>query len=316
MFGKISIRNIPHQIWVTLEALAVEHDRSTEAEARHALRSWVEPSLLIHERSSRRIEVAARLRRLLEEANSGRSDAPIRPSHLAQAIGEEHVEAVENWFTGQTEPSFNQLKATAKYLGAVVEWLQHGDGHMFPVKSHRLSDDATEAATWLLAWEKEEPDSSLKALHFVRESSKTGALLVVKESSNGHFKTFTTQYHVSNEIGAGGESSLAHLWVTLELLYKHYTRNGTVPMVKSCLLKPLDYDLLRKGNTNPQAILNKSINTPWWEDIWDKSMYKKKDYWIGWNELCETISRSIESRSHLVEYRDQIKTGTHQFLSE
>lgn len=316
MFGKISIRNIPERIWVTLEALAVEHDRSTEAEARHALRSWVEPSLLVQERSSRRMEVATRLQNLLEETNSGRFGSPIRPSHLAQAIGEEHVEAVENWFTGQTEPSFSQLKAIAKYMGAVVEWLQHGDGNMFPIKRHQLSDDATEAVTWLLTWDKEETSSSLKTLHFVREASKTGSLLVVKESSNGHFKTFTTQYHVSDEIGAGGESHLAHLCVTLELLYKHYTQNSTGLMVRSCLLKPSEYESLWKGNTNPQAILNKSINTPWWEDIWHESMFDKNDYWIGWKELCKRISRSIESRSHLAENRDKIKTGDHQFLNK
>jgi plasmid stability protein len=314
MFGKISIRNIPHQIWVALEALAVEHDRSTEAEARHALRSWVEPSLLAHERSSRRTEVATRLRNLLEQINSTPLGARMRPSHLAQAIGEDYAEAVEDWFTGQAEPSFSQLKATAKHMGAVVEWLQHGDGHMFPVSSHRLSDDATEAATWLLTWDEEEPGTNVKTVHFVREASNTGSLLVVKESINGHYKTFSTQYHVSDQIGAGGESALAHLWVTLELLYKHYTRGGVGFMVKSCLLKPSEFESLWKGNTNPQAILHGCINAPWWEDIWDKHMFPKNDYWHGWKQLCESIGSSIESRPHLVEERDKIRKGEHHFL--
>lgn len=316
MFGKISIRNIPQQIWAALEALAAEHDRSTEAEARHALRAWVEPSLLQHERSSRRTEVAARLRRLLEEVNSTHHGAPVRPSHLAQAIGEDHAEVVEDWFTGRIEPSFSQLKATAKHLGAVVSWLQHGDNHMFPVISQRLPDNAAEAVTWLQTWDKEEPDTKVRAIHIVREVSINGSLLVVKESESGHCKTFTTQCHVSDQIGAGGESSLAHLWVTLELLYKHYTRGRTGVAVNSYLLKPSEYEALWSGNTNPLFILRGSSKIPWWEDIWDKDMYQKKDYWPGWKPLCESISRSIDSRSKLAEERDKIRNGEHPFLSK
>jgi plasmid stability protein len=51
MFSKIAIRNIPSQIFRALETLADLHDRSTEAEARQALRAWVEPLLVLQHAS-------------------------------------------------------------------------------------------------------------------------------------------------------------------------------------------------------------------------------------------------------------------------
>lgn len=314
MLGKIAIRNIPQQIWAALESLATEHDRSTEAEARHALRAWVEPSLIQHERSARLSEVSVRLRSLLEQVNEASSHTAIRPSHLAQAIGENYAEKVEDWFIGREEPSFSQLKATAEYLGANVAWLQHGDNHMFPVAIHRLSDDAAEAVIWLLNWDEAEPDTKVKSLHLVREASKTGSLLLIKELQNGHCKTFTTQYHVSDQIGAGGESALAHLWVTLELLYKRYTRGGGITHVDSYLLKPAEFKELYTGNTHPLTILCKEPKALWWEDIWDQNMYQKNEYWPGWRLLCESINRVVASRSNLVQERDKIRNGDHPFL--
>lgn len=114
LFGKIAIRNIPSEVWAGLESLAAQNDRSTEAEARHALRNWVEPRLQKQERSARRTEVSARLRDLLEQFNAARVGSAIRPSHIAHEIGEQHAEPVEQWFTGELEPSFKQLEAVAQ----------------------------------------------------------------------------------------------------------------------------------------------------------------------------------------------------------
>ncbi len=314
MFGKISIRNIPQQIWIALEALADKHDRSTEAEARYALRAWVEPSLLELDRSTRRAEVSGRLRSVLEQVNTARTGSALRPSHLAQAIGEDRAEVVEDWFTGRAEPSFSQLAATATYFGVVTEWLQHGDAQMFPLSHHhRVPEDATAAFDWLLSWDEENLNAKVTALHLAREASTTGGLIVIKENGEGHCKTFPTQYHVSEEIGSGGETALAHLWVTLELLYKHPSRSATT--VKSYLLAPNDFDALRKGNTHPLAVLNRAQHATWWEDIWDKTMYPKQKYWSGWLSVCEGIGRAVASRPRLVEELDKIRRGEHPVMT-
>lgn len=311
MFGKIAIRNIPAAVWEGLEVLAGQHDRSIEAEARYALRSWVEPLMQRNERSARRTEVSARLRDLLDQVSKAIRGRPLKPSHIAQAIGEDYAEGVENWFTGEIEPSFKQLDAIAAYLGGASEWLKHGDRQMFSVESERIPEDPAEGTTWLLDLGEAE---KVTYLHLVREADETGSLLIVKQYGDWRCKTYTTPYHVSEEIGAGGESSLACLSVVLELLYKHYVKAGGLT-IKSYLLPKEKFRILCEGQTHPLMILREGAGeAPWWEDFWDVEQFRKQDYWPGWKSVCERIYRVVEQKPYLQEKRDLIRSGKHSFF--
>jgi plasmid stability protein len=314
MAGKIAIRNIPPAVWEGLEALADQHDRSTEAEARHALRSWVEPLLQRNERSARCAEVSARMRDLLDQVNGARAGRSLKPSHIAQAIGEDYAETVENWFTGQVEPSFKQLDAIAEYLGGFGAWLLHGDASMFPVRSERIPEDPIEGVSWLLELELNE---NLTGLFFVRENDETGSLAVIKKYGDWRCVTYITPYHVSEVIGAGGEASLAHLSVIWQLLYRHYSNGGSRHLsIKSYLLTATGFRNLIEGNTHPLTILRDSAqDLPWWEDIWDVSQYPTCDYWPGWKALCGRIRRVVEMNNSLKEQDELIRLGKHPFFS-
>ncbi len=311
MFSKIAIRNIPSQILRALETLADLHDRSTEAEARQALRAWVEPLLVQDSRNTRRKEVAERLNRMLTQANSGQRGTKLTPSHIAEAIKEERAEDVEDWFLAEKEPSFSQLSAIASFLGVDSDWLKHGDKTLYPPAYERLSENPFEAVDWLLSWNlaNNQNDGKLKTLHLIRADNPTGGLYMVKESDKGHFRTFYTPIHVSEEIGAGGEASLAALFVTLELLYKRYTAMGSGIMVLGYQLRPDDIAQLTNGNTHPGSLLKEGSRSMWWEDIWDHEMAPKHDYWPGWKSLYERVERVISARTHLNELRAQIRQG-------
>jgi plasmid stability protein len=307
MFGKIAIRNIPSPILRALEALADIHDRSTEAEARQALKAWVEPVLVQDSRNTRRKEVAERLNRMLTQVNSGRRGAKLTPSHIAEAINEERAEDVEDWFLGEKEPSFSQLSAIASFLGVEPEWLKHGDKTLYPPAYERLPENPFQAVDWLVSWDPAAGDQSgdkLKTLHLIRADNAAGELYVVKESEKGHFLTFYTPIHVSEEIGAGGEASLAALFVTLELLDK---RRGVT--VLSYLLHPDDIAQLMSGNTHPRSLLREKSRSMWCEDIWDPEMAPSQNYWRGWKSLYERIERVIAARKHLNELRTRIREG-------
>jgi len=311
MFAKLSLRNLPQEIFNALEALATRHDRSTEAEARQAIRAWVEPTIVQGERNARRQEVAERLTRLLEQVNYDMRTNKLRPSHVAQRIGESTAEGVEDWFLGLKEPTFTQLQNIADLFGVRAEWLQHGDGAIYPVQLHRLSEDPATAVNWLTKWDTEEHEGGdqLKTLHLIRSTSDQGELYVVKASTGGRYRIFYTPTHVSEHIGAGGEAMLRSLFVTLELLYKRYTAIGAPYSVKSHLVKPADITNLTNGNTNPSAILLDRTDSMWWEDCWDAEMFKSHEYWPGWRALSERIDRVIGLDKHLASIRDQIRKG-------
>jgi plasmid stability protein len=302
--GKIVVRGIAPELWDGLVAVAAEHDRPVEAEARHALRAWVAPFLQRAERSARRVVLAARLRELLDQINSVLPVRVLRPSHIAQKIGEAYAEPIENGFTGEIELSFAQLEAIAKYLGAVPEWLLHGDGHPFPTDHFRPSENAAEFTTQLLDLDQSE---RVTALHFVRCADQTGALMIVKQYGPWRCKTQMTPIHVSEEIGSGGEAALTALSVSLEHLYRHYEKNG--PIIKSYLARPETFRALLDGKVHPIALIRDARSSCWWEDFWDTNRFDRVEHWPGWKTICNRIAANVDSRPNLKAQMETSSSG-------
>lgn len=311
MFNKIAIRNIPAAIWDGLVGLANQHDRSTEAEARYAIKSWVEPHLRDDNRTARKVEVSARLRDLQAQVVEAKNGRALKPSHIAEAIGESHAEAVEAWFCGTEEPSFKQLEAIAKYFGASRDWLKHGDRQMFAVESARIPEDPAQAVSWLLDLDSTE---KVTYLHLVREADETGSFVLVKQYGEWNCKVLITPYHLSEVIGAGGEAALAYLSLIFELLYK-YLRAGDRLMVKSYLLPKEDFQNLCSGKVHPLiALRSGGLAALWWEDFWNEELFPKQDYWPGWSALCERINRVVKLKPLLHEEKELIRSGQHPLL--
>lgn len=317
MSDRIAVRSISDAVMKGLEALALRHDRSLEGEARFALRSWVEPLMQQAEQSTRRTEVSARLRELLQSVN-GTSYRPfLKPSHIAEEIGEDHAEEVEKWFIGKTEPSFRQLDKVAEFLGGVPVWLRHGDRQPFSVEQQRIPEDLTKAIEWLL--DVEGDTQKVDSLHLVRSEGEAGSFAVVKRYGKWRCKTFLTPYHISEVIGAGGESSLAVLSVILRLLYKYYVRKGKPDLIiQSHIFNENAFNQLAVGRVHPVTLLDSSGKVPWWEDFWDASMFRderKGQYWVGWRSVCERIYDVVEQRRDLRDLRDLIIQEVHPLLS-
>lgn len=321
--GKILVRNLDGAVLQALEAMATASDRSLEAEARHALRSWVRPLLVSEERSERRAQVAQRLDTVLTQINDA-TRLGWRPSHVAQGIDAPLVEPVEDWFMGRTEPTLHDLEKVADLLGVNRRWLQHGDSQPFPVFSMRLSEDPGEAVRWLLnrpadlkagigQVQQSPSNQELKRLILVRSASDEGELAIVKQLDNYRCETFTTSTHISDKIGAGGEAQLMALSLTLQLLYKIYTKPPS-PHVTSWILSEKSFSALVGGRAHPRSFDDSSVVRPWWEDFWDESMVAKNNYWKGWIEITSRIRHAIDATDRLAKERDLIRTGEHPML--
>lgn len=166
---------------------------------------------------------------------------------------------------------------------------------------------------WLLRWTEPERGAAtgqvLAAVHLVREASEEGALYVVKESEDRHFVTYDVGVHVSQVIGAGGESALASLFVTLELLYARYT-SGSKVMVVGHQMRSDDVAQMTSGRTSPGSLLlDRGTKTTWWEGIWDRDMAAKHEYWPDSRALSDRILRSIDERRSLSDMRRAVRKG-------
>ena len=298
-YTRITLR-IPRELHAQLELESDKTSKSLNAEIVARLEQSFSGL------SSRKIEIANRLQRLLDEINRAKRGHFERPSHLAQAIGEDNMEHVEGWFLGTIEPTFDQLNKIATHYGIEAPWLIHGDGTIFKVKAfpkEKFLGEPKVALDWLYLWDEESPGIQAHAVRFVRESSDVGSLIIVKESESGLTKTFTTTYHVSEHIGSSGESDLARLFLIFELMFRD--RGSRYPFCAFYILDPVEFAALRAGNTHPIYILNHNLSSTWGEDIWDENIPNK--YWNGFKELRERILNVIEKRTQLREIRDSIR---------
>lgn len=322
--NKILVRGLDGEVLQALEAMAANSDRSLEAEARHALRSWVQPLLVSQERSERRAELSQRLSTVLAEIN-GVTRQRWRPSHVAQGIGEPLAGPVEDWFLGRVEPTFDQLSKVSDFLGLSCRWLQHGDGNPFPVGNVRLSEDAGQAVRWLLnlpedpqapldPYEPAPPFPEMERLIFIRSASEAGELAIVKQRDRYRCQTYMTPTHVSDVIGAGGEAQLMALSVTLELLYKLYAKRGSMT-VTSWIVPDKAFSALVAGQVHPLSLADGSSNQPWWEDFWDEQMASKHAYWKGWDEITARIRRAVDLTDRFAKQRALIRSGEHPALA-
>lgn len=322
--GKILVRGIAPEVLAQLDAMAKSNERSLEAEARYALRSWVQPAFVEKEQSVRREQLSIRLTTALAEVNGIVRGSGIRPSHLAKAIGEAYAEPAENWFLGREEPSFGQLEKIAEILGVNSSWLLHGDGDPFPVESHRLSEDPAEAARWLLDFSDLPQQPSVrfsrykedsKRIIFVRSAAATGGLIVVKQRATHRCITYNTPTNVSDSIGAGGEAQLRALFVTLELLYKVFGRGDV--SIQSWVIPDHDFLAIIGGEIHPLSVEKQGeYQCPWWEDIWDEAEVSRRGYWDGWQGIAARIQNSITRNTRLNEFRSQVRDGTHPSIAD
>jgi antitoxin FitA len=306
--GKIAIRNVPADVLRALTDLAGQRDRSVEGEARHALRAWVEPQLRSDARSSRAAVIGQRLRHLLDELSAQGPGLPVAPSRIAEALGWTHAEALESWVSGESEPSFSELRAVAEVVGCSADWLAHGEGQPFPSQYARIPEDSDAGAKWLLQPVAEGGPRPSDVL-LIRSDTKEGELAIVKRFSAWKAQVYRTPYHVSEVIGAGGETSLAWLTLVLERLSKRWTRDSTLT-VESYLLGEDVFRALLEGKRHPFNVLRSSraVATCWWEDIWDETQYsKQQEYWPGWRSLTERIARVVDGRAIMKEQRDKMR---------
>ncbi|WP_288390325.1 Arc family DNA-binding protein [uncultured Acinetobacter sp.] len=282
-------------------------DQRTSSENLKAL----EAILMRSAPSSRCSVIAERLNIILDEINAMPIFPKLQPARIAKAIGEEYAENVENWFAGKQEPSFKQLENIAAYLGVNSDWLLFGDGKKYQFGEHRVPESAVEGVTWLLDLDKAERPTHI---YFIRQKSKRGELIIIKKYNDWRCTIHVTPYVVSEEVGSGGESSLAHLFVIWHLLYKIYVKTG--PTIKSFILYPDDYKQLLGENNHPLYPLAHKYGEEWWEDIWDKNMIDTGNYWSGWIELCQRMHKVVEHKSSLAKINEQIASEEHPFIKE
>lgn len=306
--GRLQVRQIPATVWSAFRAIAAANGRAIEAEGRAAIEGWVKqngPGALGNPATSPMVQ---RLNQALADYNLAFRKS-VQPSELAEAIGMPVASALEGWFTGRLEPTFEQLRAVAALLYVRFEWLAHGSGTQYEVQRLRPFTDPVHLADALITWNSTETSANpqgeaVKALRFVRSDSKAGELLVVQEGPTlglrRPVRILNTGMHVSKQIGAGGEADLRVLFGALEILFKRSTRSGAALDVMAYILKAKRFSSLASGQEHPLSVLSAESRSPWWEDAWDPTMWRRSgDHWPEAVGLFSSIREGQQDSPYL-----------------
>jgi hypothetical protein len=307
---KIQVRNIPDDVYFALEQAANNSERSIEGEVRYALRNWVTPpKLSLTGDESYRQAVSDRLNVVLKKTNQyQQSYDALLPSHIAAELGMEDLGVVANWFSGHELPSLSDLKRLSKLFGCCADWLIHGEGNVYGWGTgYRLNGAGRSAVKSLL-----EPDSEgnkVSDIFLLREDDSAGAILIIRQFvQTRKVDVFWTNLHLSEVIGTGGESDLADFFVTLRALYQSYVKLNL--NVKSYMFSTAVYKKIREEEQAHPLMLIKDYRvneSPWWEDVWDKSQRGHFSYWEGDVALINRIESVIKNKKYLLDEIDKIK---------
>lgn len=306
---KFQVRNFPDDAYDALEQLASKNERSVEGEARFALLKWITPPEKEHSGEELyRQAISVRLNAVLHKTNQYCNYPPLLPSNVGEELGIEDLGLVASWFSGHVLPGLVDLHRLSKLFACRADWLIHGQGDVYKWNSGvRMHGAGRTAVKHLLR-----PDSDgnkVTNIRLLREDDDTGALLIIREFENTRYvDAFWTNLHVSEAIGAGGESDLADFFVTLRALYKSFVNLDL--NVKGYLMPRSAYKKIREEEQAYPLMLIRDYRvneSMWWEDIWDKRQRGKFNYWKGDDALISRIEYAIKHKQYLLDEIEAIK---------
>ena len=243
----------------------------------------------------RKKELSARLIKAIEWLNSSQVKE-IKYSLIAEQLGYETAEIFLDWIQGKQEPTFTELRKIADFFRINQDWLVHGDGHPTPYSFFEVTGnpeiDIPKLFLTTGITDQEIFLSEIKKIHFVRNLSDEGELLIVREQKNGFVEVLETRAHISTSIGEGGRivlQSFARLW---KALYDSPHRS----LISSYLINKSKFNQIREFDIHPLSIIRRTQTSFWWEDIWKKTANKNiRDMYIGiWSDWDSTSALACE----------------------
>lgn len=303
--SQIKLR-LPTELKQKIEAEAQDSKRSMNAEVVARLENSFNFKKLEIEGSEQTIlgpyqlmdrkkELSDRLVHAIQWSNYSNAKE-LKYSHIAERLGYDTAEIFLDWVQGKQEPTFSQLRSIADFLKLNQDWLVHGDGYPTPNSSFDASgipeQDIPELFLTQGITDHEIFMSEVKKIHFVRNISPEGELLIVREYKDERVDVLQTRVHISTVIGDGGRRMLqnfARLWC---YLYNSPHRNA----VYSYLLKDEKFNQLRKLYVHPLSILRTTQTSFWWEEIWKKqpSAHMAQLYQEQWSDWLSTTHVASE----------------------
>ena len=241
-------------------------------------------------------EIAERFQTVLKLMNEGRRYDKFTVSTLARIMGLSRTSELEEVFHGKKDPLFEFKSKFCETFSVNYEWLEYGSGHPY-------DDNEQTDFFYLSNYFSEIKELDPEGIIFVRAETQAAQAFIILKLSDWEYKVLPEIWHISGNIGNGGEKRLFNLY---KLIIKidgsdFYSKCEGITLPKE------EFDALSSGERFPGKYAQAIGNDYWWDDLTDvyhelhpslNNGYERM-YGRSFIEAQEIIKRNIEQFKRL-----------------
>ena len=257
--ASVVIRNLSDLFGRLLKERAARSGRTIEEEGRGILVAALsEPPPPERQREA----VARRLNRLLQLLNEAPHAYAFKVPEMAAYLRLNTASELESYFLGENEAPFSFLDQISEAFGLRPDWLKFGHrtepfflrGHSLGLNRERFIDHIKTV--------------NPQKVYFVRSLNGEGYASIILRTAEWKYEGTYDDWHVSDHVGATGQSQLFELWKLLKKIEKDHDI-GRITVGRD--LPPDLYLSLVRGEIFPGALLERQdrYRSNWHEDFTD-----------------------------------------------
>lgn len=260
--ARITIRDLNDDIHEALTTSAVLNHRSTEAEIRYALQTYInslsQPQTATY-RQAWQLGTGQRIDQLIQRLRNDSKFIDTSDYHIiqvARTIGEDSPAYFLDCLQGLACPSFGMLERLIRWSQCSPDWLLTGMGSMFHVSRIGTSDK-----NFFL----QDYDNKNVSFHFIRVTGSRydGDLLCIRhntETEEYAIGTTGESFRLKNNMGSGGHGNLLRF---IKFLKSYYHGRS-----------PKSYDYINSDNSElgfhqPSYYLRNSESSNWLPSLFE-----------------------------------------------
>lgn len=244
------------------------------------------------------LQTANRLQHSLYLINQAFKHRSLMIPKVADLLGLEKAEILQEYFEGKNEPNFKFLEEYASFFGINTDWMKYGEGEPF------LSTEQTElmATDYLNRIKELKP----KIIYFIKADNQENDAGIVLKLDTYRYVYFPKTWVVSSYVGDTGQSQIYALYKLIEKLQelkKGYSFESIGYQDFYCQSGTVSEEVFQElfcGRVYPPSVIP-FHNDCWWDDLTDidhswayAGGYKEK-YGEEFLQVHKIIKRFVEA---------------------
>lgn len=183
---------------------------------------------------------------------------------LSEILNLEKRSILDDIVSGRKEPTFEFIKNFCKTFRINYEWLNENKGYPFSIDYNHNSP---------MDYLKDIVELNPERIYFIQKESDVAETFIMLGFSDWYYMVGTKYWHLSNHVGAGGQSQIYDLYRLIRALKE----NMFLSKCMGLKLESDEFNNIFYGKVFPGSCLigemGRRGDNPWWDDFTDIEHY-------------------------------------------